>query len=366
MLYPFLPVISRGLGISLVAAGTLMTVRTAIGLLAPWGGMAIDRFGVKRLVLIGMASQAVGLWWLSLVHGWLPAIGPILLMGIPITTLIPAIQVFVSECVPYEKRGRILGAVEFSWAATNLFILPVMGVLITLQGWKAPFIYLAMLTVVGMLAVWRWFPDHKPTTSASPIRIWAYIRRLIQNRSALAVVLSGACLFIGTESFFVTYAAWLERTAGLSPAGIGGVVGILGLTEWIGSGFSSAFIDRIGKRRGVLAGFVLATLMLLVLPYLDMALWMAVAGLGIYSLLFEFTIVSSIPLLSEQMPEARGMTLSMGIMAISLSRLIMAPVATWLLEHVSFTATCTVGAAGIACGVWLLAQWAREGESQPG
>ena len=60
MLYPFLPVISRGLGISLVAAGTLVTVRTAIGLLARWGGMAIDRFGVKRLVLVGMASSLYG------------------------------------------------------------------------------------------------------------------------------------------------------------------------------------------------------------------------------------------------------------------------------------------------------------------
>ena len=53
MLYPFLPVISRGLGISLVAAGSLMTIRTAVGLMAPWGGIAIEKFGVKRVILVG-------------------------------------------------------------------------------------------------------------------------------------------------------------------------------------------------------------------------------------------------------------------------------------------------------------------------
>ena len=66
LFYPFLPVICRGLGISLVAGGSLMTVRTAVGLVAPWGGLAINRFGVKRIVLFGLATPAGGLRWFSM------------------------------------------------------------------------------------------------------------------------------------------------------------------------------------------------------------------------------------------------------------------------------------------------------------
>jgi predicted MFS family arabinose efflux permease len=360
LFYPFLPVICRGLGVSLVAGSSLMTVRTAVGLMAPWGGMAIDRFGVKRTILFAMATQAIGLWWFSMAEGWLAAVGPIILLGIPMATLVPALQVFVSDRVPYQTRGRIIGAVEFSWAAVNLFVLPVVGFLITLQGWATPFYYLSGVTVAGMLIVWQWFPEHVRSTSTQRMKIRPYLKQLLKNRSALVVVLSGGFLFVGTESFFITYAAWLEQIAGLSPSNIGLVVGILGLTEWCGSGLSSAFIDRMGKQRGVLAGFVLSSIMLSILPFLEVSLWMAIAGLAIYSLLFEFTIVSSIPLLSEQIPEARGMTLTMGILAISLSRLIMAPVAAWLMEHVSFTATCFVGAIGTGCGALLLALWAKE------
>jgi len=360
LFYPFLPVICRGLGISLVAGGSLMTVRTAVGLMAPWGGLAINRFGVKRIVLFGLATQALGLWWFSMAEGWLAAVGPMMLLGLPMASLVPALQVFVSERVPYQNRGRIIGAVEFSWAAVNLFVLPLMGLLITLQGWAVPFYYIAGITAVGILIVWRWFPDHHRTASVQRIGMLPYLRQFLQNRSALAVVLSGGFLFVGTESFFVTYAAWLEQIADLSPSDIGLVVGIMGLTEWGGSGLASAFIDRMGKRRGVLAGFVLSSIMLCILPFLDVSLWMAIAGLAIYALFFEFTIVSSIPLLSEQMPQARSITLAMGILAISLSRLIMAPTAAWLMENISFTATCLVGALGTGCGALLLALWAKE------
>lgn len=360
LFYPFLPIICRGLGISLVAGGSLMTVRTAVGLIAPWGGMAIERFGVKRMVLFGMATQAVGLWWFSTAEGWLSALGPAILLGIPMATLVPALQVFVSDRVPYQSRGRILGAVEFSWAAVNLFVLPVAGFLIAMQGWAAPFHYVAGGTVAGLLVVWRWFPEHPQSGHVRRMRLRPYLKDLCRNRSALVVVLSGGFLFVGTETFFVTYAAWLEQIAGLGPSDIGLVVAILGLTEWGGSGLSSAFIDRMGKRRGVLAGFVLSSLMLCLLPFLDVSLWMAIAGLAVYSLLFEFTIVSSIPLLSEQMPQARGMTLTMGILTISLSRLFMAPSAAWLMEHISFTAACLVGAAGTGIGALLLALWAEE------
>ncbi|MEE2710820.1 MAG: MFS transporter, partial [Gemmatimonadota bacterium] len=260
MLYPFLPVISRGLGISLVAAGSLMTIRTAVGLLAPWGGLAINRFGVKRAVLFGMAMQAVGAWWFSGAHGWLSSVGPMILLGVPLVIVVPAIQVLVSDLVPYAKRGRIMGAVEFSWAATNLFIIPLVGLLIKWMGWQAPFLYLAGVTAAGMGATWFWFPDHRLRHESGRENLWAYFSRLLKNRSALAVVLSGFFLFIGTESFFITYAAWLEQRFGLGPENIGMVVVILGLTELGGSGLSSAFIDRLGKRRGLLIGFSMASL----------------------------------------------------------------------------------------------------------
>jgi predicted MFS family arabinose efflux permease len=60
IVYPFLPVISRGLGVPLKAVSFLLTLRALVGLSSPLFGPLSDRHGRRSLMLVGLGMLAMG------------------------------------------------------------------------------------------------------------------------------------------------------------------------------------------------------------------------------------------------------------------------------------------------------------------
>src|SRR5436853_5147798 len=54
MVYPFLPFIARGLGVTEEAVTLGITLRSAVGLFSPFIGSVADTWGRKRAMLIGL------------------------------------------------------------------------------------------------------------------------------------------------------------------------------------------------------------------------------------------------------------------------------------------------------------------------
>lgn len=79
-------------------------------------------------------------------------------------------------------------------------------------------------------------------------------------------------------------------------------------------------MDRIGKQRAVRAGLAVTSLAALALPLLGQSLIGALAGLFLFYLGFEFTLVSYIPLMTEVLPEARATLMAANLAAFSLGR----------------------------------------------
>ena len=59
IIYPFLPSIARGLGISLTAASQLVTLRMVAGLAAPLLGLLADRYGRRRVMEVALSLFAL-------------------------------------------------------------------------------------------------------------------------------------------------------------------------------------------------------------------------------------------------------------------------------------------------------------------
>jgi DHA1 family inner membrane transport protein len=60
--YPFAPVLSRGLGVPLTAITSLIAVNWATSLLGIFAGPIADRFGYRKMMIIGMAMLALGMF----------------------------------------------------------------------------------------------------------------------------------------------------------------------------------------------------------------------------------------------------------------------------------------------------------------
>jgi len=103
----------------------------------------------------------------------------------------------------------------------------------------------------------------------------------------------------------------------------------------------------------VLGGFLLTAGAYLLLPTLHRNLVLALIGLALLFITFEFTIVSSLPLVSELAPGARGTLLALNVAALSLGRMLGSLTATplWLRGGLMLNGTVSCIAMLIAGGV---------------
>ena len=147
VVYPFLPAIARGLGVSLASATQLVTLRTVGGLGGTVLGPLSDHFGRRQMMeidlllftLAGLALAGVGTVWSA-------AVAFVLSKAI----YDPAVQAHLGDAVPYAQRGRAMGFAELSWSAAWLFGVPATGFLMQRFDWRSPW---AALVVLGALSV---------------------------------------------------------------------------------------------------------------------------------------------------------------------------------------------------------------------
>jgi predicted MFS family arabinose efflux permease len=271
------------------------------------------------------------------------AIVAFVLFGLSKTAYDPALQAYLGDAIPYHRRGRLMGIIELSWAAAWLVGVPVAGFLIERAGWQAPFVALALLALVSLLFTWRLPPD-PPQRALPAAPRWVLLRH---NRSAWLGMAVGLLFMFAIENVFVVYGAWMEETFSLSVGALGLASIVIGIAEAVGEGFSAGLVDRLGKKTAVLGGLLLNAGAYLLLPLLSGNLVAALIGLSVLFIAFEFSIVSSIPLISELAPGARGTLMALNVAALSAGRmagsLTAAPL--WLRGGLGLNAVVSCGAA---------------------
>jgi len=324
---PFLSIFALGLNTNVVNLGRLISLRSAMGLLAPLFGSIADRSGYRRVLRFSLWIGALGLLLIGLSNNlWMAALG-MALSGIGMTGFTPTLQAYISGRLPYSRRARGLGMLEYSWALTGIFGLFFMGWLIEAVGWRAPFLLLAagmaiMGFVFGLLPSARHdaqrAADERSTgvqrsavDAPWPQRVAGFFRLQSNARSAYANMVMGTLNFFAGMQLMITYGVWLASEYGLGAAQLGAVAVVFGLFDLIGSVAVSLFTDRIGKRRSVLMGISATLVGYLLLPALNQGLVMAVLAIAVTRGSFEFSIVSNFSLLSEQVPEQRGKVMSL-------------------------------------------------------
>ncbi len=170
--YPFAPVLSRNLGVPLTSITSLIAVNWATSLLGIFFGPLADRFGYRNMMIFGLVMLAVGMF----AGGFLPLYGVILitlfLSGLGKIVFDPAVQAYVSERVPYNRRATAIGFLEISWAGSTLLGIPLIALLIDNVGWRSPFFAMGAVGLMGIIALIVLFPpDDASMIIAAPVDI---------------------------------------------------------------------------------------------------------------------------------------------------------------------------------------------------
>ena len=114
-------------------------------------------------MLLGLVALVVGALLVSAAPAFAPALVAFALMGLGKAGYDPAMQAFVSDAVPYERRGRALAVLELSWSLAWLIGVPAAGFLIAAYGWQAPFLAIALAGLVSLVLVAGAVPGQPPS-----------------------------------------------------------------------------------------------------------------------------------------------------------------------------------------------------------
>ncbi|HSR14816.1 MAG TPA: MFS transporter [Gemmatimonadales bacterium] len=345
--YPFLPAIARGLGVPLQRAGFLLSIRSAAGMATPLVVAAVGTVARRiRLSVVALSLFSAGAVLVASAAAYGPALVGFALIGLAKPVFDVAAQSYVAERTDYRRRARVLSILELTWSGALLIGAPAAAWLVARHGWQAPFWALAGVGAAAALAVPLALdrpaarePGHRPSAGLS---------------SSAVMLLAVTFLFSSAaDTSLVAFGAWLEDRFGFTIAALGGAAALIGFSELVAEGMALGFTDRIGKRRSVAIGLVVATGGFVALALTSDALGAGLAALAVTILGTEFTVVAAFPLASEMMPEARGRYLALIQVMMAAGRTAGAAVGPFLFTSHGFGANAAASA-GAACIALLL------------
>ncbi len=325
---PFIAVIARGLDVSVAQMGVAFMIGEFAGLASPILGRVVDKNNRLVTMMIGMvgitAAVIAAATSTTLVQF---AIAMCVMSGSKVL-FDTALIVWVNDHVPYERRGRIIGVIETSWALSLFIGVAIMGLATALFSWRIGF----GVGAVGMLISGGLIVAALPRDDAhAPVT--EHARGTVPRNGYLVF----ACAFLlmgASQCLSITFGPWFEDEFNYTSAALIAVVIALGLFELVSSISSSRVTDVWGKEISVRRGAALMVASALLMGLVPHISFVAVPMLVLFILGFEFALVSMLPLAANIVPTAGGIGLGLTVGAGTCGRAVFSTIATSLYDNV--------------------------------
>ena len=257
------------------------------GVFGPFAGMAADRFGTMRVVILGSISYMAGLVWMAVVtEPTLFIIGSGVLIGLALAcTAFGAISGIIGRSAPPEQRSWAFGISSAAGSFGQFLMMPIEQQLISAIGWQNAFYTLAALVVAAMIPMA--FCLREPPVShggGAQQSVGEAFGEAIGNRSfwllrAGYFVCGFQLVFIG-----VHLPAYLKDHGLINPNIAVTALALIGLFNIFGSYYAGKLGGKFAKRH-LLAAIYLARAaviaLFLVAPLSAWSVYIFAAGMGV-------------------------------------------------------------------------------------
>jgi MFS family permease len=244
-----LPSVGRGLNVTVGSTASVLSAYfAAYALVLLPGGVLVDRYGARRLALVGLAVFALGAGAGALVNDFSLLVLTRVVQGVGAGLVSPAALAAAVSGFPAERRGSALGIWGASAGVANL-VGPLLGGLLTVGfGWRADWWALIPLALAAAWGIERQVPrslhGERPTG-----------RQPLVNPIVLTATLVAALTFgVMIGSFFLAE-QYLQRTVGFSALGASAALVLVAVLVGAGAPLAGRLVDRHGERLPALLGF---------------------------------------------------------------------------------------------------------------
>jgi predicted MFS family arabinose efflux permease len=267
--------------------GLAVSVNIALyGLTAPFAAALMDRFGIRRVVMVALVVVSLGAgltvrmtapWQLVLCWG--------VLVGLGSGSMALAFAATVVDRWFVARRGLVTGVLTAAGAAGQLVFLPLLSHIVTAHGWRPATLVVAVTALAVVPLVRLLLRDHPADVGVAAYGAEAAVPRPAPRRGAarrtlrtLAGAARGGTFWLLCGSFAICGATTngLVRThfvpaahdCGMPETTAASLLAVIGVFDVVGTVASGWFTDRLDARRLLAAYYALRGLSLMFLPAL--------------------------------------------------------------------------------------------------
>ena len=325
LLDPLLPMVARGLDVSVPAVSALIA-----GFMLPYGlGQAVlgplgDRLGKLRVVCVAVILYGVFVAACAAATSLTTLVLLRAMSGLFAGAVIPLMMAYLGDVVPYAQRQATLGRFLTGMVMAQMLTGPISGVIGERGGWRLCFITLGLFAIaVGATLIARfgrtiWSGPRTPgyTAVPGPVAYLRLLKRPVGRWLLLSAFFDGLCLFGGA---FPYVGAFLIQAFGLGTAAAGLIVAGFGVGSFTYTRFARHLVERLGEGHLLLLGGIGVTIGLAGMAWAPA--WPAAAALqvliGLSFYMFHGVLQARA---TEALPEARGAAVSAFALALFLGQ----------------------------------------------
>lgn len=207
MIIPVFPKMQEVLGVSRLQVGLLITLFSIpAGVFIPFAGFISDRIGRKSVIApsvlaYGLGGLIAGTAALALEHSYWVIIAGRIVQGLGAAGMAPVAMALVGDLFTGKQRGTALGVLEASNAFGKV-ASPILGSVVALVAWWAPFFLYGVLSVPLAAAIW-FLVEEPPIAKQAPAlgRYYQVLKRVMATKGLALVV----AFFAGMAVLYVLF-----------------------------------------------------------------------------------------------------------------------------------------------------------------
>ena len=312
---------SRGL------VGTAFALNIALyGVTAPFAAAAMDRFGIRRVVLTALLLMVLGSAATALMTApWQLVLGWGLMVGLGSGSLALTFGAVVTERWFRTHRGLVSGVLTSAGMFGGMVLMPLLAWITHHHGWQAGIFAIGAASLVLVPLTWLVLRDHPATVGTRPYgatefvpapardtsslrRALGVLRHVLAHRMFWLLALTFGVCGASTSGIMMTHFVPAAGEAGMSMVAAASLLATMGVLNVVGAAGSGWLTDRVHPAVLLVAYYGARAGTLLVLPSLlgpDVDLLIIVFAV-VYGVLDLATVPPTIALCRTHFGRANG------------------------------------------------------------
>ena len=240
--------ISRDLNTTVAAVGQLLTASAIISAVgAPMVGPISDRFGRKRLLIVGMVITGVGFLGYGISTNFAMLVGFSVIIGVGSSAVFPNTLASIGDYFPIEKRGRITGIVLLGITIAVVGGIPLEALVANRFGWHWSFLNLGVLFIIIAIAFAIILPQSRQVPSSPHVSYLSTIWNVLRKKHVIYLFSTNA-LIEGTFQIIDIYLiAFIMLRYSLNIGQVAPLISVMAIGQFGGALVGGQLADRFNR-----------------------------------------------------------------------------------------------------------------------